>query len=74
MAGNCLRNCDPLVKALCNRALASCGKKTHKKKNASLFLGFEINIFLLSVSLSFGTESRDGITTAANVVEDGKEY
>ena len=66
------------MKALCNRALVACNKKTHDKchkgKNASLLLGCEISIFLSSVSSSFYTDSREGITIEENVLEDEKEY
>ena len=72
---NRLRSCDPLVKALYNKAM-TCGHTMCKKsKKASDISGSEINIFLSSVSAgTYGVESRDGITKEANAVEDGKEY
>ena len=76
---NRLRRCDPHVKVVCNRALASCDKKPHNKcgttKNASLIPGCEMNNFPQSLGSSeFGTESREGITIKATAVKDDKEY
>ena len=66
------------VKALCNRALVSCGKKTHnkckKKTKASLIRCGEINIFLVLILVAYGTKSREGITIQATAMEDDKEY
>ena len=72
---NYLSNYDPLVNALCNKAL-SCGyTKCEKSKKASNMMGSQINICLSSVLVgAYGMESRDGITIEANVVEDDKEY
>ena len=50
----------------------TCNKE---KKASNIMMGSQINICLSSVlAASFGTESREGITTEANAVEDDKEY
>ena len=78
MAGsnnNHLRNCDPQVKALCNKAMDYGHTKCHKQNNGCKMIGSQINIFLSSVlAETYCTESRDGITTAENTVEDDKGY
>ena len=70
-----LSNCDPLVKALCNKAMTCGHTKCEQTKKASNMIGSKINIFLSSVSAgTYGVESGDGITTEVNAVEDDKEY
>ena len=75
MTGNRLRDCDPLVKALCNKAMARGHTKCERTKKASNIIGSKINIFLSSVSAgTYGVESREGITIESNAVENDKEY
>ena len=75
MAGNCLRNCDPLVKALCNKAMACGYTKCHRGKKVSNMMGSQINIFLSLISGgTYGVDSRDGTTMEPNAVENDKEY
>ena len=69
------RSCNQHVKALCHKAMARGHTSCHKQNNASNMMGSKINIFLSSVSAgTYGVESRDGITTEVNAVEDDNEY
>ena len=47
---------------------------SNKQQKASNMMGSQINIFLSSVSTTFGTEGVDRITTETNALEDDKEY
>ena len=68
-------NCNPLVKALYNKAMACGHTKCHTSKKALCAMGSEINIFLASVlARIFGVDSREGITIELNAVENDKEY
>ena len=75
MAGNCLRNCNSQVKVLYNKSIACGHTKCYKSKKVSYLMGSQINILLSMVLVvTYGTENRDGITTAANAEDDDKEY
>ena len=67
------RKCDPQVKVLYQKA-ACHDHPCHKKTNASLFSGGEINLYLQSFGTGYGTESRQGITTEPNAVKADKNY
>ena len=68
-------NCNPLVKALCNKAMTRGQTGCERTKNVSNMIGSKINLFLSSVLAgTYGVESKEGITIEANAVEDDKEY
>ena len=67
------RKCHPQVKALCQKATCH-DHSCHKTTNASLISGREINLFLQSFKTGYGTESRQGITTEPNAVNDDEDY
>ena len=66
--------CHPEAKRLCDLAKGVGKHLCHKKSNASLFSGSEINLYLQSFESGYGTESQTGITTEPNALNDDKEY
>ena len=68
------RKCHPEAKRLCDLARCVGEHSCHKKKNATLDSGREINSYLQSFRLGYGTESRQGITTEPNALNDDNQY
>ena len=76
---NCEANrCDPTVRKLCNLAAAGVtnhGSCNNQKGNAKLVSGVAINTYLQSFKATgYGVDSKDGITTKANAVDEDKMY
>ena len=70
-----LKVCNRKVLELCNKAAE--GVYYHGKcheKNAVLFSGGDINTYLRSFGTGYGVDSRNGITTAANAMDEDKAY
>ena len=72
-----LSQCNRTVMKLCN--LAATGVTYHGtcnkiKDNAVLFSGVDINTYLQSFNTGYGVDSKNGITTVANAMDDDKEY
>ena len=63
-----LHNCNPQVKALCNRTMACGHMKRTKRKNASNMITSKTNIFLALLGSTYGTGSREGITIEVTAV------
>ena len=68
------RKCHPEVKRLCDLAKGGGEHSCHKKSNASLCFGCEINLYLQSFGPGYGTNSRPGITTVPNALNDDEQY
>ena len=66
-------NYHPGVKALCKKAMCH-DHSCHKTTNATLISGREINLYLQSFGPGYGTESRQGITTEPNALNDDEQY
>ena len=68
--------CNRRVRDFCNKAAAgvSYHGKCHKKKNAVLFSGGDINTYLQSLGSGYGVDNKNGITTEANAMDEDKEY
>ena len=67
------RQCHPEVKRLCDLAKGGKPHLCHKKSNGSLLSGRVINSYLQSFGPGYGTESRPGITTEPNALNDDDE-
>ena len=68
------RQCHPEAKRLCDLAKGGGKHSCHKKNTASLFSSHEINLYLQSFGPGYDTESRTGITTVPNALNDDEEY
>ena len=72
-----LQQCHRKVRELCNLAAAGVtyhGKCNGIQNNAVLFSGGDINTYLQSFKLGYSVDSKNGITTEANTMEEDKEY
>ena len=72
-----LSQCNRTVKELCKKAsvgVSHHGKCKDKVNNAVLFSGGDINTFLQSLGSGYGRDSRVGISTEANVLNDDEDY
>ena len=72
-----LRQCNRMVKELCNVAAAGVshhGKCNGNKNNAILFSGGDINTYLKSLGTGYGEDSRVGISIKPTAVDKDKMY
>ena len=72
-----LSQCDRTVMKLCNLAAAGVtyhGTCNKIKDNAVLISGVDINTYLQSFNTGYGMDSKNGITTVANAVDEDKMY
>ena len=46
----------------------------HKTYPASLYFGCELNLYLQSLGMGYGTENQQGITITPNALNNDKEY
>ena len=71
-----LKLCNRRVRELCNKAVK--GVYYHSKcddsKNAFLFSGGDTNTYLQSFGSGYGVDSKNGITTVANAMDEDKAY
>ena len=72
-----LQQCDRTVRKLCNAAAKGVtyhDKWNGIKNNAILFSGVYINTYLQLFNTGYGVDSKNGITTVANAVDEDKMY